>query len=186
MTVPSERLDPNDLLRDGTSDSATLHVTWLTRKLFLPLLLAGVIVAVQVTQNVVTLGDEIRSRIDSLNTPTDFFSALASPFSLIIVALALRIVAELMALILAFPLTRWSRPSDYDRVPLVGRYWRLLSDRVHFAGAFRSLRWTYAVRQAAADRLGPIGRVLEVLSPALSWAAALLAVILVAVVATTA
>ncbi len=185
MTVPNERLDPHHLLRDGTFDPAALLILWLGRKLFLPLLFAGVIVAVQVTQDVATLGDQIQQRIDALDTPGEFVAALASPFALILIAIALRVVVEAMAVVITYPLTRWNRPSDYPRAGTLGRYLRLWSDRGHLAGSFRSLRWSWAVRQAAADRLGPVGRVLEALSPALSWASAILFVALVAVIAAT-
>lgn len=185
MSVPSERLDPNDLLRDGAFDPAALLLLWIGRKLVLPLLLLGLSVAVLVTRDVGGLGDEIQRSIDNLDSPAQLLAALASPFSLIIVALVLRIGVELMALALTYPLTRWNRASDYPRAGALGRHVRLWTDRVHQAGSFRSLRWTWAVRQAAADRLGPVGRVLEALSPVLSWAAALLGVALVAAIAAT-
>ena len=46
MTPRGDRLDPNDVLRDGQFDSAALLVLWCARKAFLPLLWIGLIMAV--------------------------------------------------------------------------------------------------------------------------------------------
>ena len=183
--VTGEDFHADELLRDGTFDSAALLVLWLVRKLFLPALFLGLIVAVLVTRDVDNLGAEIERSIDSLATPEGFLRALASPFALIIAALVLRLVVEVLALALTYPLMRWGGPSDYSRGGVFGSHIRLWMDRVHLTASLRSLRWSWAVRQAAADRLGHAGRVLEALSPLLSWVAALLFVLLVWVIATT-
>lgn len=185
MTPRDGRLDPNNLLRDGTFDAAALLVLWLARKSFFPILWIGVGVAVVVTQDVANLVDEVQREIEGLDSVGDVFAALVSPFSLIFVALVLRLVVELLAFGLAYPLSRWNRPSDYARRGSSGSYWRLWSDRVYLTLSFRSLRWSWTVRQAAADRLGRRGQILEFLSSALSWASALLFAALVIVIAIT-
>lgn len=183
MTPRDERLDPNDVLRDGTFDAAALLVLWLARKSFFPILWIGVGVAVVVTQDIANLGDEVQREIEGLDSVGDVLAVLVSPFSLILVALVLRLVVEVLAFGLAYPLSRWNRPSDYARRGSSGSYLRLWWDRVYLTRSFRSLRWSWAVRQGAADRLGRRGQILEFLSPVLSWVSALLFAALVIVIA---
>ena len=183
MTIPGKQPDPHDVLRDGRFDPAALLILWLGRKLFLPALLAGVIGAVQVTQDFAPLGEEIARRLERGDVPAEFYADLTWPVWLVFVALVLRAVVEIMAWALAYPLTRLTRPSDYPRGGMLGRYMRLWSDRVHLSGSYRSLRWSWVVRQEAADRLGPVGRVLEATSSAMSWASGLLLLALIAVIA---
>ena len=183
MTNPRERLDPDDVLADGTFDATALLCLWLAKKSFFPLLWIGVGFAVIITRDIASLGDELQSEIEALDSIGDFLAALVSPFSVIIVALLLRIVVGLLAFGLAYPLSRWNRPSDYARRGSSGSYLRLWWDRVYMTQSFRSLRWSWAVRQEAADRLGRRGQILEILSPALSWASFLLFGSLVLVVA---
>ena len=183
MTNPEERLDPDAVLRNGSFDPVALLLLWLARKSFLPVLWIGIGVAVVTTQDIANLGDEVQRELESLDSLGAVFAALASPFSLILVALLLRFVVEVLALALAYPLTRWNRPSDYARRGSSGSYLRLWWDRIYLAQSFRSLRWSWAVRQSAADRLGPRGQILEILSSVLSWASGLLLVVLVVVIA---
>lgn len=183
--VTDDEFQPDELLRDGTFDPAALLVLWLARKLFLPALFLGLIIAVLLTRDVDNIGVEVQRSINSLTTPDGIVQTLASPFALIIAALALRLLVEVLALALTYPLMRGGRPSDYSRGGRLGSHVRLWADRLHLTASLRSLRWSWAVRQAAADRIGPTGRALEALSPVMSWVAALLLGVLVWVIATT-
>ncbi len=182
MTSPQERLDPNDVLREGTFDATALLVLWLARRSFLPILWVGIGVAVVITQDIANLGDEVQRELDSLDSLGAVFAALASPFSLILVALLLRFIVGALALALAYPLTRWNRHSDYARRGRSGSYLRLWWDRIYVAESLRSLRWSWTVRQSAADRLGGRGQILETLSEILGWVGVVLLVALVVVV----
>lgn len=181
MTAPSERPDPNELLGDGSVDAAALLIVWVARKLSLAVLLVGLIVAVRVSQDLAAQEGGSQSSIDIL---TELVTASPSPVGLITAAVVLRVAVEVLALALTYPLTRWNRPSDYPRAGVVGRYVRLWTDRVHQAGSFRSLRWSWAVRQAAADRLGTPGHLLELASPILTSANWLLLAAIVVAIAT--
>lgn len=183
MTQPDHRLDPNTMLRDGEFDPGALLVLWCLRKAVLPLLWIGIIVAVLATQNVANLGNEIQKEIESLDTPAEFLSTLVSPFAGVLIALVLRLLVGSSAFALAYPLTRWNQPSDYARRGKPGSYLRLWWDRVYMTRSYRSLRWSWAVRQEAADRLGRRGQILELCNPILTWANALLFAVLVVVIA---
>lgn len=182
MTPPENRLDPTTVLRESTFDPTALLVLWCARKTFLPLLWGGVLVALVATQDVASLGDRIEQQLDSLNSPGELLASLVGPFALIILAVGLRLVVEALALGLAYPLTRGTDPTDYTRGSTVTRYSRMWWDRVYLTRSLRALRWSWAVREAAADRLGRRGRVLERCSTLLGWAnAVLLAVLVVAI-----
>ena len=183
MTPRDERLNPSDVLRDGELDSGALLVLWCARKSFFPLLWIGLIVAVLATQDVSSLGNEIQQEIESIDTPGEFFATLVSPFAGILIAFVVRLVVGGLAFLLAYPLTRWNRSSDYARGGKAGSYLRMWWDRVYMTRSFRSLRWSWAVRQEAADRLGRSGQILELLNPILTWANAILFGILIAVIA---
>jgi len=174
------------VLRHGELDSAALLVLWLLKKAFFPLLWLGVIAAVLLTREVTNLGNEIEAEIEDLDTPADFVSALVSPFAGVLIALVVRLAVGVLAFALAYPLTRWIRPSDYGRSGRPGSYLRLWWDRVYMTQSFRSLRWSWVVRQEAADRLGRRGEILELCNPILTLANALLFAVLVVVIAAVA
>lgn len=181
VTQPDNRLDANSVLQDGDFDSTALLVLWCLKKAFFPLLWIGLIVAVLLTQDAADLGEEIQAEIENLDTPGEFLSALVSPFAGVLIALVLRIAVGVAAFALAYPLARWNRPSDYARRGSEGSHLRLWWDRVYMTRSYRSLRWSWAVRQEAADRLGRRGRVLELCNPILTSANVLLFIVLVVV-----
>lgn len=183
MTNPDQRLEGDDLLRDGTFDPTALLLLWLARKSFFPVLWIGVGVAVIITRDIANLGDEVQRELDSLDSLGAALAVLASPFALIFVALLLRIIVDSLAFALAYPLTRFNRPSDYARRGRSGSYLRLWWDRVYLTRSFRSLRWSWAVRQSAADRLDRRGQILEIMSSVLSWTSGLLFAVLAVVIA---
>ncbi|MGI9643414.1 MAG: hypothetical protein ACR2N9_11625 [Acidimicrobiia bacterium] len=183
MTSAEERLDPDAVLLDGSFDGTALLLLWLARKSFFPVLWIGIGIAVIVTQDIANLSREVQREIESLDSVGAVLAALASPFALILMALLLRLLVELLAFALAYPLTRWNRPSDYARRGSSGSYLRLWWDRVYLTRSFRSLRWSWAVRQSAADRLGRKGQILETLSSVLSWTSGILFAALVVVIA---
>ena len=170
MTQAQKRLDTDAMLRDGQFDATALLLLWCMRKAFLPLLWIGLTVAVLTKRDDASLGDALEAEIEGLDSASEFWAALLSPFSGVLIALALRVVVGLFGFALAYPITRWNRPSDYARRGKVGSYVRLWWDRVYLVRAYRSLRWSWAVRQAAADRLGRRGQILESCNPFLTFA----------------
>ena len=182
MTQPADRLDPNAVLRDGEFDAGALLLLWCVRKAFFPLLWIGLTVALLTTQDVAQLGDEIQERIENIDTPGEFLSALVSPFAGVLIALVVRLVVGALAFALAYPLARWNQSSDYARRGRPGSYLRLWWDRVYMTRSFRALRWSWVVRQEAADRLGRRGEILELCNPILTWANALLFAVFVAAI----
>ena len=185
MTSHRDRLDPNDVLQDGTFDSAALLVLWCARKAFLPLLWIGLIAAVLLTQDAANLGNAIERELEDLDTPGEFFATLVSPFAGVLIAIVVRLIVGALAFTSAYPLTRWNDASDYARGGTAGSYLRMWWDRVYMTQSFRSLRWSWAVRQEAADRLGSRGTILELCSPILTRANVILFGLFVAVLAFT-
>ena len=185
MTTRGDRLDPNDVLQHGQFDSAALLVLWCARKAFLPLLWIGLIIAVLLTQDAANLGNAIERELEGLDTPAEFFATLVSPFAGVLVAIVVRLIVGVVSFALAYPLTRWNDPSDYARGGKAGSYLRMWWDRVYMTRSFLSLRWSWAVRQEAADRLGTPGAILERCSPILTWANVILFAVFIAVLALT-
>ena len=181
MTSRDERLDPNSVLRNGEFDAAALLLVWCARKSFIPLLCIGLIIAVITTQDVANLGTEMQEELEGLTSPGEFLASLVSPFAGVIIALVVRLASGGVAFALAYPLTRWNRTSDYARRGKSGSYLRMWWDRVYMTRSFRSLRWSWAVRQEAADRLGRRGELLELCNPILNWASVILFVLFIVV-----
>lgn len=183
MSSPGQRLDPHDVLRDGEADSGALLVLWCARKTFLPLLWIGLTVAVLLTQDVANLGNAIEQELEGLDTPAEFLATLVSPFSGVLIAIVVRLIVGASAFALAYPFTRWNQSSDYPRGGRAGSHIRMWWDRVYMTRSFRSLRWSWAVRQEAADRLGRRGAKLELCSSILTWANVILFGTFIAVLA---
>lgn len=143
------------LVRDDL-DARILAVLWVVRKTFPPMFMLGLSVAV--TYFIVIRDPEAFSeRIGALSEPSELFGALLSPFSVAVLAVAIRIVVALAALVAAYPLTRVNGPDDYPQTNRVGRYWRMWWDRWQMSHAYRAERWTWAVRNVVLDRLGAWG-----------------------------
>jgi hypothetical protein len=154
----TRRIDPEAALRPVRSDPLALLIVWFVRKSFYWVLFLGVLIAAALNRV-----DEVGDTFDSAGTAAQ---RLASPLAAIVVALLLRFGSSFAALVLAYPLAR-----DYERglAPRtnVGKSIGTLLDRLKVARAYRSLRWTHHVRQAAVVRLGRTGRRLSRLDPIL-------------------
>lgn len=183
MTSPRsvQELDPSVALRSGLFDPAALLLLWCLRRMFFPLLWLGMIlVTTGGRSDDITEAGGLAEYMTSFESAGEFFGVLLSPLVGLIVAFGLRIAVASLALALAYPLTRWNDPSDYAHGRRQRSRIRLWWDRWYLTRAYRSLRWTWAVRQVAAVRLGETGRLLTSCDPVLRWAGiALLVVYLV-------
>lgn len=146
-------IDPTALVRPGRFDAASLLVVWMLRRLFVPVLVVGAIVG-----TVVIGGDAPEPDFGS---PREVVALLLSPWAGVALAIVLRVIANWLALLLAVPLTGRARPSAYEG-GAVARWARAGLDRLWLARGFREQRWTWPVRELAADRLGVLGRRLRV------------------------
>lgn len=115
----------------------------------------------------------VDARVDSVE---DWEAGLLSPAAGIILALTARVLSNLAALALAYPLTRDQEVGLEPRSRL-GRVFGVWSDRLNLAAAYRSLRWTWHVRRAAMSRLGGRAYRLDPMLSAINTAMVILAVV---------
>jgi len=149
-------IDPSAAVRDRF-DAASLLVLWLLRCAVPAILLAGVSYAWVVSET--RFG-----AIPQITSPGQAVRVLLSPFAFIAIAIVLRFLVGIAALVLAYPLSRRETGSSIGP-GLMRRPFRVWADRLHLVRAYRSLRWTSTVRQLAATRLGRWGRVLSWAGP---------------------
>lgn len=142
-------LHPGVALRPGHVDPIALLVVWYLRRSFVPLLVLGFAIA--------TLFGRLDDPGMNLANPASILRALLTPWVGVAAAVVVRVLANVGALLLAFPLTRWSQPADYHVGSSSGRV-RSWTDRWHRTAAYRALRWTWPVRRLAAERLGRSAR----------------------------
>lgn len=174
-----QELDPTIAVRTGRTDSILLLSLWLFRRAFWPMLWLGLTVSA-------IAGEPLERQMDQVFTVATegnqgFWGDLLSPYALVILAFASRIVVSGLALVLAYPLTRWSTLAHYDPSHRGRSSFQLWSDRLHLLRAYRSLRWTHAVRSVAIKRLGPLGRRLYLADPVLRWSGVILFLIMIMV-----
>lgn len=176
----ADRLDPIRHAIDsaaavrGRFDAAVLLVLWLLRCSVPALFLAGLSVAWVVTESRF-------ETVPQVATPWQAVRVLLSPFGLVAIAVLLQFLVAIAALLLAYPLSR--RETGSSMAPGVPhRPLRVWADRLHLVRAYRSLRWTSAVRQLAATRLGRWGRALSWSGPVLLVADGIMLITLVLVV----
>lgn len=179
MTAPSVSqaapvmfIRPEQALRAGRSDARNLLVLWCLRKSFYPLTFLGLI------------GAYTTGRTDTdieWSDPGEVTQGLLSPLAGLILAVAVRIVANLASLALAYPLAR-----DRDRTlaPRTGptRGLSLWLDLRQSTRAHRGLRWTHHVRLEARHRVAPNPNLWWRLDQILDLAAVLLVVVLIVAV----
>lgn len=142
-----ERLDPEVALGPDRRDATRLLGCWLVRRaafgLFFLGLLVGVVVAGVQHQHAEVFLDP--------SSTDDVFGGVLSAFGLVFVAILVRFAVRWYALGLAWPLARAHQGE------LGGAAHRRLEqayDRFCVARAFRELRWTEGVLDAAEARLG--------------------------------
>lgn len=150
-----QELDPAVAVRAGRVDSILLLSLGLLRRAFWPLLWVGLVVSTVAGETAEQEMDQVLRLATEGNQ--DFWGQLLSPYAIVILAFGSRLAVGGLALVIAYPLTRWSTLAHYD----ASRRWRsrikLWRDRLHLTRAYRSLRRTDAVRSVAIERLGPLG-----------------------------
>lgn len=164
-----QELDPAVALREGTFDATVLLLLWCARRAFFPLLWLGLTSA---TVAIGVIGRDpggLEARVEELQASGDWLGALLSPLVGVIIAFALRIAVAGLSFAAAYPLSRWNTPSDYAEGRRSGSRLRLWRDRLYLTRAYRALRWTWAVRRVAVDRLGPTGGRLARCDAILRW-----------------
>ncbi len=146
------RIQPAAAIMPGEADARRLLRLWFVRKSFYWIFFSGWTVG-----SLVAASRHEQPEFDVQNS-------LTTAWFLVFLALALRFVANWIALGLAFPLALAHEPNLSPRTNVgsgIGKFF----DRLHIARAFRSLRWTHHVRQVAQRRLGRRGEQLGKLDP---------------------
>jgi hypothetical protein len=172
---------PESLVRDDF-DATMLLLLWCGRKASGPLLWLGLTVGTAFFLFVQRDEQEFVERVVELQSSGDLVGALLSPFAIVAVAIGLRFLVALLAYAASYPLTRARLPEDYSGRTSVSRHWRLWRDRRHMTSAFRALRWTWPVHDAAVERLGRRGHLLAMCIPILQISGIVLFVVFVTVV----
>ncbi|MGA7757364.1 MAG: hypothetical protein WCA57_05925 [Ilumatobacteraceae bacterium] len=113
------------------------------------------------------------------------WAELLSPLAGLVLAVVVRLGSNMVALALAYPLTRDYGAHLEPRTGL-GSGIGVWLDRRNLAKAYRSLRWTHHVRQEALRRLGPSGDRVSKLDPILDVVNIATFVVMVVVVFTSA
>ncbi len=147
LSVVSHRGDPpvirpEQALRDGRGDAATVVVLWLLRRSFVPLALFGSTVA--------WIGGRTDTTVE-WSSPSRVVADLLSPLALVIVAFVVRIGAAVGALLAVLPVAHRTVTEVGGDTTIDGH----VGDSYRTAKALRALRWTGPVRRLAIERLGP-------------------------------
>jgi len=168
-TGDGDGFDPSSAIRSDF-DATIILLLWCIRKGFFPLFWLGMSFA---TISFAITGQdvlELESQATSLDTPSEFVGALLSPLSIVAIAFIMRIAVGFLALAAAYPLSRSTKPHDHQDVRRMTQHVRVWRDRLYLSRAFRSLRWTWIVRNVAIQRLGRRGARLAMCNPVLRWA----------------
>lgn len=144
------RIELDACLLPGRGDSRRLLIAWYVKKSFWWMFFGGGALA-SVVHFVERVDDEFQVNYRS---PESVQHGLLSAWAFVVLAVLLRFLIVWIALALAFPL---ARAHERGLTPRTGwsRHYATLSDRWKVAKAFRTLRWTHHVRQAALDRVSP-------------------------------
>ena len=179
-TDDGDSFEPSSAIRSDF-DATTILLLWCIRKAFFPLLWLGMSFA---TISFAIAGQdvlELESQATSLDTPSEYAGALLSPLALVAIAFIMRIAVGFLALAAAYPLSKSTKPHDHQDVRRITQHVRVWRDRLYLSRAFRSLRWTWIVRNAAVQRLGRRGSRLAMCNPVLRWAGIALFIIFLVV-----
>lgn len=177
VPVSGLHVRPEQALRPGRADARRLLIVWYVRKSFYWLLFTGVSAAYLTRRT-----DEIG--VD-WGDPDAVWAELLSPLAGLVLAVVVRLGSNMVALALAYPLTRDYGAHLEPRTGL-GSGIGVWLDRRNLAKAYRSLRWTHHVRQEALRRLGPSGDRVSKLDPILDVVNIATFVVMVVVVFTSA
>ncbi len=169
---------PDDVMAHSRRDAVWVLVLWVLRRSFWPLLILGFAYAW-------LAGEVTPVALVRLDDPFRFVGALFTPLAGIAAAIGVRVVVDLVALVVAYPRTRWViedrvRRDGHARGPV--RRW---VDRLYMTAAYRELRSTWTVRGRAATHLGHSGLWLTGLNVALWLLTAAAAGVLALAVAET-
>jgi len=154
-------LDPRVALRPGRADAVSLWVVYLMKKSFYPLLL--------LSASVLSLTGRDGDSLDGVDTFDELIDAIESPLVILLLAVSIRFAVAVLGFALAYPL---SHRADMVVTTHRGRRhaWGRWMDRLHITRAYRSLRWTKAVRNVAADRIGAAADPMRFAERLLTWA----------------
>jgi hypothetical protein len=172
--------DPSSAIRSDF-DATVVLLLWCIRKSYFPLLWLGMSFAA--ISYAIARRDvlELENQALSLDTPSEFVGALLSPLSIVAIAFIVRIAVGFLALAAAYPLSRSTKPHDHQDVRAMTQHIRVWRDRLYLSRAYRSLRWTWIVRNAAVEQLGRRGARLAMCNPVLRWAGIALFILFVVV-----
>ncbi|WP_395693430.1 hypothetical protein [Nocardioides sp.] len=107
-----------------------------------------------------------------LSTPDGIVHAFVTPFAPLALGLLVRVSVTPLAWVLAMLFVALNDPV-MSPPPTRDTAWKRLMDQLRMASAYRALRWTSSVRDAAVGRLGPPGRLLVYADGVLRLVAAL-------------
>ena len=141
---------PDACLLPGQADSRRLLVAWFVKKSFWWMFFGGTAFA-SLVHFVERVDDEFQVNYWS---PDSVGHGVLSAWVFVVLAVLLRLAIVWVALSLAYPLARAYEVGLTARTGW-SRQYAMLSDRYKVAKAFRTLRWTHHVRQAALDRVSP-------------------------------
>ena len=172
--------DPSSAIKSDF-DATIVLLLWCIRKSFFPLLWLGLLFAT--IYFAIARRDllKLEEQASSLSSPGEYLGALLSPLALVAIALIMRISVGILALAAAYPLSRSTKPHDHQNVRAMTRHIRVWRDRLYLSRAYRSLRWTWIVRNAAVQQLGRRGARLAMCNPVLRWAGIALFILFVVV-----
>lgn len=146
------RVEPAALLMPGTGDAKRLLSLWLARKSFYWLLFLGYAIGTWLAY----LDHETNEVNVEWTSPSSVRNAILSPWSAFVLALIVRTTVSWVALVLAAPLAVAHDKHLSPRTGFGSSIGKSL-DRLNVARAFRALRWSHHVREAARQRLGRLG-----------------------------
>ena len=141
-------IDPTAAVRSGF-DATALLVLWLLRSAAPALFFAGLAYAWAV-------GESRFESIAEVTSPGQAVRLLLSPFVFVAVAIILRFLVGIAALVLAYPLSRRETGSSIGP-GMPRRPFRVWADRLHLVRAYRSLRWTSSVQAIRSEQARPAG-----------------------------
>jgi hypothetical protein len=108
---------------------------------------------------IATWSQAINNTDADLSTPGGIVHALVTPLATLAVGVVARVTVTPLAWALAMLFVAVSNP-EMSPAPKRNTAWKRLMDQTRMASAYRPLRWTTSVRDAAVESLGTTGRVL--------------------------
>lgn len=163
------QLDVQLAMRPGAGDAATILLMRCLRTSSYVLFAGGALVA--------WLTDRFEDlAADDLQSPAGLARSLTTPLAVVAIAIALRVLVT----VLGFVFAAFCIAGTHAEIVGADERTRLrrLVDHWRLAGAFKSMRWTWAARNQAMERLGGRGLLLARIDTWLRILAITLAVVL--------